>query len=219
MGPEHGTIEWSPGKSVGTRFVASDGSLGMVLAHGAGTDQDHRLVVGLRDRLAAAGVPVLTFDYPYTAEGRRRPDRAEVLLACHRAVVEHATDRFGSVPVVGGRSMGGRMATMLAAGGGTVAGVAAYAYPLHPPGRLDRLRVDHLPAIEVPVLMVVGERDTMCDGVVYDATVRGLPQVTTHVLADADHSWRVPKRTGRTEADVMDEAVAATVVWMGSLGS
>ena len=103
MGPEHGTIEWSPGKSVGTRFVASDGSLGMVLAHGAGTDQDHRLVVGLRDRLAAAGVPVLTFDYPYTAEGRRRPDRTEVLLVCHRAVVEHATDRFGSVPVVGGR--------------------------------------------------------------------------------------------------------------------
>lgn len=222
---ERGTVEWAPGRVVTTRVADADGDRPLVLAHGAGTDQDHELVTGLRDGLAAAGIPVVTFDYPYTAEGRGRPDRPQVLLACHAAVVDAVGERFGTEPVMGGRSMGGRMATMLAAGGEgidpvgvagpvEVTGVVAYAYPLHPAGKPDRLRVEHLARIEVPVLMVVGDRDTMCRTDLYDAHVRPLERVTTHVLGGADHSWRVTKASGRTRQDVVAEAVAATVDWL-----
>lgn len=219
---ETGWVEWAPDRVVATRFAGADGDRPLVLAHGAGTNQDHELVTGLRDGLAAVGVPVVTFDYPYTAEGRGRPDRPEVLLACQAAVVRTVAERFGSVPVIGGRSMGGRMATMLAAGDETaepaaVAGVVAYAYPLHPAGKPDRLRVEHLGRIDVPVLMVVGDRDTMCTPDLYDEHVRPLPRVTTQVLAGADHSWRVTKASGRTRDDVVAEAVAATIDWLAGV--
>lgn len=219
---EHGEVEWAPGRVVTTRFAAADGDRPLVLAHGAGTNQDHELVTGLRDGLAAAGIPVVTFDYPYTAEGRTRPDRSEVLLACHAAVVRAMGERFGTEPMIGGRSMGGRMATMLAAGGEgidpvVVAGVVAYAYPLHPAGKPDRLRTEHLPRIEGPVLMVVGDRDSMCRMELFDAHVRPLDRVTTRVLAGADHSWRVTKASGRTREEVVAEAVTATVDWLAGL--
>ncbi len=211
-------VEWAPDRFVTTTLAPADGPVGMVLAHGAGTDQHHRMVVALRDGLAAAGVPVLTFDYPYRAEGRGRPDRPEALLACHRAVIERATEVFGGPPVLGGRSMGGRIGTMVAAEGSPdVRGVVAYAYPLHPLGKPDRLRVAHLADIEVPVLMVIGDRDTMCTPELYDRHVRHVPNVTTYVLAGADHSWRVLKSSGRTTDDVNAEAIAATVDWLGSL--
>ncbi|MEX1280946.1 MAG: alpha/beta fold hydrolase [Acidimicrobiia bacterium] len=219
---ERGMVEWAPGRVVTTRVAGAGGGRPLVLAHGAGTDQDHDLVTGLRDGLAAAGIPVVTFDYPYMAEGRRRPDRPDVLLACHAAVVDAVGERSGTEPVIGGRSMGGRMATMLAAGGAgigpvEVAGVVAFAYPLHPAGKPDRLRVEHLSRIEVPVLMVVGDRDTMCRLDLYDEHVRPLGPVTTHVLAGADHSWRVTKASGRTRPEVVVEAVAATVGWLSGL--
>jgi predicted alpha/beta-hydrolase family hydrolase len=137
-------------------------------------------------------------------------------------VVDGVRDRFGTEPVIGGRSMGGRMATMLAAGGEgihrvEVAGVVAYAYPLHPAGTPDRLRVEHLARIPTPVLMVVGDRDAMCRMDRYDAHVRPLGRVTTHVLAGADHSWRVTKASGRTREDVVAEAVRATTDWLADL--
>lgn len=215
MGPERSDVEWAPGRVTTSVAHPAAGRPPVVLAHGAGAGQDHPLVRGLATRLASAGLPILSFDYPYLAEGRRRPDRPDVLMACHRAMVALATERFGTEPVVAGRSMGGRIGTMLAAEEAPgVAAVVAYAYPLHPPGKPDRLRVEHLPAIEVPVLMVVGDRDAFVTAELYDEHVRPLPLVTTHVLAGADHSWRVPKATGRTTDDVLDEAVAATVTWL-----
>src|SRR5690606_7870624 len=98
-----------------------------------------------------------------------------------------------------------------------IAGVVAYAYPLHPAGKPERLRVDHLGDIPCEVLMVIGERDTMCTPELYDRHVRPLPRISTHLLAGADHSWRVLKRSGRQPEDVFDEAAAATLAWAASV--
>lgn len=212
---ERGEVEWAEGRVTTTRILPADGDVGILLAHGAGSDQDHPLNAGIRDRLAAAGVPVMSFDYPYQAEGRGRPDREAVLADCHRAVLDHAVERMGRV-VLAGRSMGGRIGTMLAVDA-PVAGAIAYAYPLHPPGRPERLRVAHLAAIPVPVLMVIGDRDAFVTPELYDEHVRPLPNVTTHVLEGADHGWKVLKRSGRTQDEVFDEAVAVTIDWLAAL--
>lgn len=210
-------VEWSPGRWVTARVVEGDRSPGVVLAHGAGVDQDHPHQLAVRDSLTEAGFGVVTFNYPYAETGSRLPDRTEVLLACHRAVLDTARVVFGTEVALVGRSMGGRMGTMLAAEGIEVAGVVALAYPLHPIGKPDKLRVDHLKSIPVPVLMVVGDRDPMCSMTLYDRHVRSLPSVTTVVIGDGDHSFRVRKRSGRTDAEARDEAIAAVVSFLGDL--
>ena len=106
----------------------------VLLAHGAGAGQDHPGMTSIRDGLVARGHPVLTFNYPYTEAGRRfPPDRRDILLACHRAAAEWLRDRCSGM-VMAGRSMGGRMASYLAAEGEPCDGLVLYAYPLHPAG-------------------------------------------------------------------------------------
>ncbi len=141
----------------------------VLLWPGAGTGSDHPSLVHLADGIAAAGPPdgVHRLDFPYRLAGRRAPDRAPVLMASVRsAVVDHceATGSDPSSVVIGGRSMGGRICTMVAAGADgadplPLAGVVALAYPLHPPGRPDRLRTGHLADLHVPLLVVAGDRD------------------------------------------------------------
>ncbi len=207
-------VEWSPGRPVTIRVIDGEGPT-VLLAHGAGVDQDHRLQVAVRDGIAARGIRVVTFNYPYKEEGKGRPDHPNVLLACHRAVADVVRATIDERLVLAGRSMGGRIGSMVAADGYPAVGAAALAYPLHPIGRTDRLRVAHLPAIEVPVLMVIGDRDPMCTMDLYDEHVRPLPNVTTVVVVDGDHSFRVRKKVGRTKeeahAEVLD-AVEAFVV-------
>lgn len=168
-------------------------------------------MVALRDGLAGAGLTVITFAYPYSEAGRRRPDRPDVLLACHRAVLERVRSDLGGEVVLGGRSMGGRMASHLAAEGEACAGLVCYAYPLHPPGRPDRLRREHLTAISVPVLMVRGSRDAFSRADLFDEAVRPLPGVTVVDLEGADHGFRgrgwTPERVTRT-------LVSATAAWI-----
>ena len=125
-----------------------------------------------------------------TEAGRRTPDRAETLLACHRAVLERVRGEIAGALFLAGRSMGGRMGTMLAAQGAAVDGVVAYAYPLHPAGRPDKLRVHHLSDIDVPMLCFQGSRDALSRSELYDEHVRSLPFVTTVDMPGADHSFR-----------------------------
>ncbi len=191
----------------------------ILLAHGAGTDQDHASLVGLRDGLAGGGHPVLTFNYPYTERGGRRPDRTPVLLACHRAAAAWLRQTAGPDIVLAGRSMGGRMATYLAAEDDPAVGLVLYAYPLHPPGRPDRLRQDHLPSIRAPMLFQVGGRDPFARPELVDRWIRSLPNATVEVVADADHSFRVPKRTGRSAAEVLEGLIASTLAWLAATSS
>lgn len=137
----------------------------LALWPGAGSSADHPQLVALAGALAP--LPVARIDFPYRREGRRAPDRAPKLMASVREEVATLADRLGIGTeriVLGGRSMGGRICSMVAAGADgepplPVAGLVLVAYPLHPPGKPDRLRTDHLPEIRVPVLSVAGDRD------------------------------------------------------------
>lgn len=188
----------------------------MLLAHGAGTDQYHRSMITLRDGLAARGHPVLTFDYPYRQAGRGRPDRKDTLLACHLGAYEWLAARFDDI-VLAGRSMGGRMASYLAADGVAVKGLVLYAYPLHPAGQPESLRADHLSAVAAPMLFFVGSRDALALPRLVDRWIRPLPTTTVEIIEGADHSLRVPKRTGWTEDSLYAWMIERTSGWIGDL--
>ena len=188
----------------------------VLLAHGAGAGQDHPGITDIRDGLVERGHPVLTFNYPYVEAGRRFPDRREVLLGCHRAAAEWLRRRFPRF-VMAGRSMGGRMASYLAAAGESCSGLVFYAYPLHPARRPDRLRADHLPEVRVPMLFFTGSRDSLALPHLVDRRLVPLESATIEIIPDADHGFRVPKRSGRTREEVIEWVVARTSEWMAAL--
>jgi len=214
------TIEWAPGNTVTGRLAgpARTELPSVLLAHGAGAGQDHPGVAGIRGRLAGAGVRVLTFNYPYTEAGRRRPDAQPTLLGCHRAALEWLHTKSGGDVVLAGRSMGGRMGSYLAAERAPVRGLIFYAYPLHPAGRPDRIRAEHLAGIVAPMLFFSGTRDSLARPELVEKHLRPLPTATIELIDDADHSFRVPKRTGRTFEEVLDAISASTVEWIERLG-
>jgi predicted alpha/beta-hydrolase family hydrolase len=181
----------------------------------------------LRDGLAAAGFPTMTFDYPYAAAGRRSPNRPPVLLACQRAAAFRLADYVTSV-VLAGKSMGGRMASHLASGidpaGGAIedgypdpAGLVYYGYPLVPLGKAGPRDVAHLAAITAPQLFFAGTRDRLSPPDLIVPVAASLGSATVDVIPDADHSFQVPKRAGRTWEEVLDHLVSRTVEWLDSL--
>lgn len=175
----------------------------------------------LASTLAGRGLRAVTFNYPYTersaADGRRRPpNAAAVLLECHRRIVDWVRAGFGPPVFLAGRSMGGRIGTMLAAEGDVVAGVVAYAYPLHPAGRPERLRVEHLSSVPVPMLFFQGDRDALATPELFDEHIRTLPNTTVVDLVGVDHSWR---GGGRKPLEVAERAAETTAEWIAGLAS
>jgi predicted alpha/beta-hydrolase family hydrolase len=191
-----------------------------VLAHGAGAGQHHPFMTAMAARLSARGISVVTFDFPYVHEGRKVPDRAPVLEACFASVANWAVRQEGSARgrlLLGGKSMGGRMATHLAAAGFSagdgaaprLAGVVALGYPLHPPGRPEQLRDAHLPTIAVPVLVVQGSRDTFgTPAELAPVVARMTAPVTLHVVEGGDHSFAVARTPRETVLDTVADVVA-----------
>jgi predicted alpha/beta-hydrolase family hydrolase len=144
-----------------------------------------------------------------------------LLKSCYAAIIDHVRRELNPQHlIIGGRSMGGRVASMLCADGIVCDGLLLLAYPLHPDGRPEQLRDAHLPAIKAPVLCFNGTRDTMCTPELMN---RALTRVTTswtmHWLDGADHSFHVLKRSGRTDADVLAEVGAAVASWVPQLGA
>ena len=192
----------------------------LVLAHGAGAGQQHPFMVGMAEALAASGVGVFTFNFPYVEQRRRVPDRAPALESCFRDAVAAATapPGVGRIPTfIGGKSMGGRMATHLAAEGvDGVSGVVVLGYPLHPPGKPDQLRIAHLPRISVPMLIIQGERDTFGTPSELAPHVAGVPAtVTVQAIGGGDHSLAVrgrsPRETYRSVARDISQWMASVV--------
>jgi predicted alpha/beta-hydrolase family hydrolase len=188
-----------------TTYPADTGPAALfVFAHGAGAGQKHKFMVATAQELAARGIDVATFDFPYMARGRGAPDRAPVLEQAFRDAVDAARQwsRAGRL-VIGGKSMGGRMATHLGAQGlDGLAAIVALGYPLHPPGRPEQLRIAHLPSIEVPLLILQGERDTFGTPSELEPVLKTMhAPVTLHVVAGGDHSLAV---RGRTSPEVYD---------------
>jgi predicted alpha/beta-hydrolase family hydrolase len=205
-------IEWTGGSVTGR--LVGDGETGFLLAHGAGTNQDHPRMVGLRDALAREGLTVATFNYPYSEAGRRRPDSQATLLACHRAAASALRARAGSRLFLGGRSMGGRMGTYLAADGEPCAGVVLFAYPLHPPGRPEKLRADHLSSISAPMLFVQGTRDALCRMELLERHLRSLEGARIELIDGADHSFRLP---GVSPADMDTRLATIAAAWIAGI--
>jgi predicted alpha/beta-hydrolase family hydrolase len=174
--------------------AAKPAGVSLILAHGAGADQSHPFMVGFASELAARGVETITFNFLYTEQKRRVPDPAAKLEACYRQVV--AAFRQGRRLVIGGKSMGGRMASHLAAAGETpIAGLLLLGYPLHPPGQPNKLRIDHLERISVPTLIVQGARDAFgTPDEVRPYLKRFQGPVELYPVAHGDHSFKVPKR-------------------------
>ncbi len=194
----------------------------IVLAHGAGAPMDSAPMTATARGLAAAGLRVARFEFPYmrrrreTGE-RRPPDREPVLREAWHAVVEElgGADRPGNRLIIGGKSMGGRMASLIADEAG-VRGLVCLGYPFHPPGQPDRLRTAHLRDLRTPTLIVQGTRDpfgTREDVAGYELS----PAIEVLWLEDGDHSFKPRASSGRTEKQNIAEAVAAVVGFVGRL--
>ena len=181
-----------------------------VCAHGAGGNMNDRAILAVSKELRGRGIDMVRFNFPYTEKGRGRPDPMPVLQSCIKAVVAQVSPRR---LIIGGRSMGGRAASMLAAEGFAADGLLLLAYPLHPAGKPEQLRDAHLPRITMPVLCFNGTRDPLCRRDLMEAVAVG-SNFEMHWLEAADHSFHVPKSSGRTDADVLAEVGEATAVWM-----
>lgn len=191
----------------------------VVFAHGAGGNLGDRGMLEAGRILGECGLGVVRFNFLFRELRRRFPDPMPRLLDAMLAVVSRALIETGSARVfVGGRSMGGRAATMLAAEGFPSAGLILLAYPLHAPGRPDRLRDAHLPRIDAPVLCFNGTRDTFCRRELMDPVVASLrPRWTMHWLEEADHSFRVTRSSGRSADEIREEIGRAVSAWLAAL--
>ena len=161
-------------------------------------------------------VSVVRFDFPYRAKGSGRPDPMPVLKDCIATAAARA--RQDHKLIIGGRSMGGRAASMLAAEGFACDALLLFAYPLHPAGQPEKLRDAHLARIDVPVLCFNGTRDALCTRELMERAVGALPHWQMHWLEGADHSFRVLKSSGKTEDDVYGEIARVTVPWLSRIG-
>jgi uncharacterized protein len=187
-----------------------------VCAHGAGGNMNDRGLVQTANALRERGFGVVRFNFLYKEKKSGRPDPMPRLKECYAAVVARARQELNPrTLIIGGRSMGGRAASMLAADGFDCNGLLLLAYPLHPPGKPDQLRDAHLPAMKVPVICFNGTRDPFCTPSLMEEVLK---RVTTkwemHWIEGADHSFHVLKSSGKTDAQVLDEIADASRAWL-----
>jgi predicted alpha/beta-hydrolase family hydrolase len=194
----------------------------LVLGHGAGSDMDSPFLRHIQRRVAACGYLVVTFNFLYKELGRRPPDPPARLEAVYRAVVERVRTDVGLAPArlyLGGKSMGGRIASHLVAQGIDANGLVLLGYPLHPANKPERLRSGHLASIKCPLLFVQGTRDPLCRLELLRQTLKGLDApVGVHLIEGADHSFKLPKRSGRNATRVWNEVADTVVAWLQSTG-
>ncbi|MGB7860873.1 MAG: alpha/beta family hydrolase [Acidimicrobiia bacterium] len=207
-------VAWSGGEV--TANVVGDGPVGILLAHGAGTNQSHPFMVLLRDGLAENGYTVMTFNYAYTERGSKSPDRAERLIEVHAAAAEYLSQRTEEM-FLAGRSMGGRIGTYLVAQGMEASGLILYAYPLHPAGRPDKLRVEQFAEIDIPMLFFQGTRDALSRMELFDVLIRPLPTADVEILEGATHGT---KGGGGWTAESMGERlISVSTSWISKVSS
>lgn len=189
----------------------------LVLAHGAGAGMTHPFMESLTAELDSRGVATFRYQFPYMEKRRRIPDPPAVLMSTVRAAVLAASQAAPGLPLfAGGKSMGGRMTSQAAAERPLdgVGGLVFFGFPLHPPNRPGTARAKHLADVTVPMLFLQGTRDAFADLKLLRPICRKLsPQATLHVIQDADHSFHVPKSTGKTDSEVLRELVETVSSW------
>jgi predicted alpha/beta-hydrolase family hydrolase len=208
VGADQTLVAWDPpaGNDAGTVFVC---------AHGAGGHMSDKAILGVSEVLRSHGIGIVRFNFLYRARGAGGPDPMPRLIACFQAVVNHVrTELQPKTVILGGRSMGGRAASVWVSEGAVCDGLLLLAYPLHPPGHPEKIRDAHLPAIKVPVLCINGTRDPFCDPPLMKKTLARLGANWLMLwLDEADHSFHVPKRSGRTDRDVLEHVADEVNAW------
>src|SRR5947207_1227643 len=188
-----------------------------VLAHGAGAGMRHPFLEVVAQRLAERSIATLRYQFPYMEQRGRRPDPPAVAAATVRAAVMEAARVAPGLPLVaGGKSFGGRMTSTAQAQQPLpgVRGLVFFGFPLHPPGRPGDSRAEHLTSVDVPMLFLQGTRDEFAQLELLQQVVNGLGnRATLHLIEEGDHSFKVPKRTGKTEADVINELTETIQQW------
>jgi len=188
-----------------------------VFAHGAGAGMNHPFMQRAAEALEARGIAPHRFDFPYMQAKKSRPDPPAVAEEAVRQAVAEAARQHPGLPILaGGKSFGGRMTSQAQASQPMpgVRGLVFFGFPLHPPGRPGTSRAEHLTAVAVPMLFLQGTRDEFAQLDLLQQVVRGLgDRATLHLVEDGDHSFKAPKRTGKSEADVMNELADTFVQW------
>ena len=191
----------------------------LVLAHGAGAGMTHPFLAAVAQQLADSGVASLRFQFPFMEQRRKRPDTPPVAHGAVRAAVTEALRLFPDLPLfAGGKSFGGRMTSQahsLSPLPG-VRGLVFVGFPLHPAGSPSQTRAEHLFNIQVPMLFLQGTRDALAEMSQVEALCKALgSRATLLPLPNADHSFHVPARSGRTDTDIRNELVSALAAWIG----
>jgi uncharacterized protein len=227
--PELFRVDVTPSEQVTAIVYAAaprdPADISLILAHGAGANQTSGFMVHFAGALAARGIETITFNFAYTEAGRRLPDRNDRLEACWRRVI--SAWRSGAIGgsgerrklAIGGKSMGGRIASQVAAADPDgIAGLVLLGYPLHPPGRPDKLRSKHLPAILAPMLFVQGSRDAFGtpDELAPVIKTLGAP-ARLCVVEGGDHSFKVAKKSGRSQDQVYEFILDEIAQWLRAL--
>ena len=198
--------------------MVKDGT-GVLIAHGAGNDMQNPLVVHLAEGLAEAGYLTVRFNFPYKEKGRKAPDPQRVLVRTWQSVSRFVRETYNTEKIAAaGKSMGGRVASQAAAAGSIqVDRLIFFGYPLHPPGKKDKLRDAHLYDLKSPLLFFAGTRDSLCD---LDLLNRVLGKLTApwslEIIEGGDHSFNVSKASNRTRQEIYDQVLGKTIAWLGT---
>ena len=195
----------------------------LVLAHGAGAGMEHPFMAAVASGLGARRVASLRYQFPFMEQGTGRPNRPALALATVRAAVAAAATLAPGLPLfAGGKSFGGRMTSQAEAEAVLpgVRGLVFLGFPLHPAGKPSDARARHLEAVQIPMLFAQGTRDALADPSLIATVVAGLGErATMHTIEDADHSFHVRKRSGRTDAEVLDGMLDAIAAWIVANGA
>jgi predicted alpha/beta-hydrolase family hydrolase len=203
------TLDWGGG-TVSAAWHGEGGDTLLALTHGAGGTYATPSLVAYAEAMAARGTQVVRFNLPYVEVGKKTPGPQARDEACWRGIAELLRPHAARL-LLGGRSYGGRMASHVVADGVACAGLVLLAYPLHPPGKPERLRAEHLERIMAPILFLQGTRDPFADPTLLARTLAQLPGATRHRLEGGDHGHKV---AGRSVANVAAELADATVHWL-----
>ncbi|WP_437970571.1 alpha/beta fold hydrolase [Sorangium sp. So ce260] len=202
------------------RARARRSGVAVVLGHGAGGDMHAPLLVDVARGLEDRGHTVLRFNFPYKELGRKAPDRPEKLEMAYEAAIARLRKEKPERLVIGGKSMGGRIASLLAARAVPCDGLVFLGYPLHPAGKRAPLRDEHLPAIKAPLLFLQGTRDPLCQLDLLRPVLKRLGRrARLHVVEGGDHSLELLKSAGRTGESVLAEILAAIDAWLAKQAS
>ena len=198
--------------------LPQDAAAVFVFAHGAGAGMNHPFMADLAQALGAQGVATLRYQFPFMEQGSKRPDAPAVAQAAVRAAVAQAAAQVPGLPLyAGGKSFGGRMTSQAQAAQALagVRGLVFVGFPLHPAGKPGTDRAAHLSQLQLPMLFLQGTRDALADLALVRATTAQLaPRATLHVVDGADHAFHVPARSGRSDAQVLEELAATAASWM-----